>query len=275
MSTNTKLFNWQNINTFVRGIIEPHVQALRKRHDAYVVFNDRRHEAFKQDINTRFNEFREWTIKELTELRSWTQTEIKYLKDTLIDEETGMLKYEVIPVEQLIDVGTIVVWPVAKNSVAMDKYLECNGQRIPDGKEYYDLKSILQSDTVPDYRGVFLRGYGSCTSTHYNTVTHTSGALGILQGDCSRHLYGKNAALWEAETGYGINATGIFQFVPSTDGLNSQASNEAAGARGMGSHVYGIRWWVFDNSKETPVDNEYRPINKAVRYLIRAIASTN
>jgi len=262
-----KLFTWQNINTFVRGIIEPHVVAMRKRHDSYMYFNDKRHEEFKADINKRFNEFKEWTINELTELRTWTQTEIKYLKDTLIDEETGMLKYEVIPVEQLIDVGTIVVWPVAKNSVAMDKYLECNGQRIPDGKAYYDLKSILGSDYVPDYRGVFLRGYGSCKSTHYVSTEdanqgytlHQSGALGKLQGDCIRKIYGFIDTEAGMQTTYGC----LYRFNNGDDGGRW-------GHDGWNQDCIG-----FDSSLVVPTDVENRPINIAVRYLIRAIASTN
>ena len=36
---------------------------------------------------------------------------------------------------------------------------------------------------VPDYRGIFLRGQGSQTSTHYGTMTHSRAGLGQLQGD--------------------------------------------------------------------------------------------
>lgn len=43
---------------------------------------------------------------------------------------------------------------------------------------------------VPDYRGIFLRGQGSQTSTHYGTVTHSSAALGQLQGDGIRTIWG-------------------------------------------------------------------------------------
>ena len=48
---------------------------------------------------------------------------------------------------------------------------------------------------VPDYRGIFLRGQGSQTSTHYGTVTHSSAALGQLQGDGIRTIWGTFVAV--------------------------------------------------------------------------------
>jgi len=249
-----KLFSWQNINTFVRGIIEPHVQALRKRHDSYVYFNDKRHEEFKNDINTRFNQFKQWTETELANLRTWTQKEIKYLKDTLIDEETGKLKYDVIPVNQLVEVGTIMTWPV--DTLMVDKYIYCDGSRIPDGKEYYELKNVLKSNNVPDYRGLFLRGYGSCVSNHYGEVTHRSGEFGIIQGDAIRNVTGK---------------------FPMDDNWRSPMSGPFYRPSGY-SHgfPYAADWYhaggvAFDLSKCTPTDIEIRPINTTVKFFIRAI----
>ena len=54
---------------------------------------------------------------------------------------------------------------------------------------YPELVGVVGS-TVPDYRGIFLRGQGSQTSTHYGTVTHSSAALGQLQGDGIRTIWG-------------------------------------------------------------------------------------
>jgi len=254
-----KLFTWQNINTFVRGIIEPHVQALRKRHDSYVHFNDKRHEEFKNDINTRFNQFKQWTETELANLRTWTQSEIKYLKDTLIDEETGKLKYDVIPVNQLVEVGTIMTWPV--DTMMVDKYLYCDGRKIPDGREYYDLKNVLKSDYVPDYRGLFLRGYGSHKSTHYVSdedteqgyTLHQSGEFGIPQGDAIREIEGEFGTPDEVYAW----AKGVFKL-----GTYNYA--------GSMSYSGGISF-IFQASRVTPVSNEIRPINLPVKYFIRAI----
>ena len=52
---------------------------------------------------------------------------------------------------------------------------------------YPELAALVGS-RVPDYRGIFLRGLGSQTSTHYGTVTHSSVALGQLQGDGIREI---------------------------------------------------------------------------------------
>lgn len=46
---------------------------------------------------------------------------------------------------------------------------------------YPELVALIGT-TVPDYRGIFLRGHGSQTSTHYGTVVHSSVSLGGLQG---------------------------------------------------------------------------------------------
>ncbi len=54
---------------------------------------------------------------------------------------------------------------------------------------YPELVGVIGS-RVPDYRGIFLRGQGSQTSTHYGTVTHSSAALGQLQGDGIRTIWG-------------------------------------------------------------------------------------
>ena len=41
---------------------------------------------------------------------------------------------------------------------------------------------------IPNYQGVFLRGYGGQTSYHYGAVGHWSAGLGELQGDGIREI---------------------------------------------------------------------------------------
>ena len=41
---------------------------------------------------------------------------------------------------------------------------------------------------VPNYQGVFFRGYGGQTSYHYGAVGHWSAGLGELQGDGIREI---------------------------------------------------------------------------------------
>lgn len=96
---------------------------------------------------------------------------------------------------------------------------------------------------VPDLRGVFLRGHGG-----------NSAALGIQQSDAIRNIYGSIA-------GYngGIRAmNGAFKW-----GWNENATS-AGNNFNIPSGVY------FDASLVVPTANENRPVNQAVRYLIRA-----
>ncbi len=93
-----------------------------------------------------------------------------------------------------IPVGTIISWPVAQNpadwqnSDGSYNWLECNGQSI--SKTVYPELFALVGGHTPDLRGLFLRGHGSHTSTHYGTVTHKSAELGQVQGDAIREIWG-------------------------------------------------------------------------------------
>lgn len=63
-------------------------------------------------------------------------------------------------------------------------------QAIFDLLPVYPELVALVGGHVPDYRGIFLRGQGSHTSTHYGIVTHSSAALGQLQGGGIREILG-------------------------------------------------------------------------------------
>ena len=121
MDDNDKLFEWQNLISFVRGVIEPHVQSIRHRLDAYIVFNDDRHAKFKawtesqvrrldkkiddlrewtegevDRLDTKIDDLRAWTQKELNSLRSWTQQQINSLNSRIdsLSSELGDFKSE-------------------------------------------------------------------------------------------------------------------------------------------------------------------------------------
>lgn len=154
-----------------------------------------------------------------------------------------------------VPIGTIIAWASSKNP-SDGIWLECNGQSCA---AYPALRNVLGKATVPDYRGVFLRGYGSHTSTHYGNVTHTSGSLGALQGDAIRNMQGDFTAY--QFTGYHNQryyASGVF----SVTGGYKFGGNQDAGDHSAILH--------FEASGSTPVANEIRPINIAVRYLIKA-----
>ncbi|GAB1255380.1 phage tail protein [Desulfovibrio falkowii] len=140
-----------------------------------------------------------------------------------------------------VPVGTIISWPVATNPDDMDNWLECNGQSISQSV-YPELFAVV-GPQVPDLRGLFLRGLGG-----------NSAALGVQQGDAIRNItgtFGGHAIGWKG--GWG---SGPFYSWNSGD-------------RGSGGNGQGTSWG-FDASRVVPTADENRPVNTAVRYLMRA-----
>lgn len=112
---------------------------------------------------------------------------------------------------------------------------------------------------TPDYRGVFLRGYGSQYSYHYGTVLHSSGNLGDLQGDSIRDITGS----------IGSYGSGSFNRLDALSGAFSQSyAGPQYGSSGTGSNKEIIN--VFNAALVCPTASENRPLNKAVLYLIKA-----
>ena len=154
-----------------------------------------------------------------------------------------------------IPIGTVIAWPSASWPADADNWLECNGQAISSAV-YPELVAVVGS-TVPDYRGIFLRGHGSQTSTHYGDVVHSSAGLSQLQGDGIREIWGSVSGTSNRGV-FGSAYSGAFSVSgsahgPSRDGDWSQGNTLA-----------------FQASQTTPVVGEIRPVNRAVRYLIRA-----
>ena len=107
---------------------------------------------------------------------------------------------------------------------------------------------------IPDFRAVFLRGSGSTTTTHKGSVTHTSAALGVKQGDAIRNITGevlpyRFLIAW---------CSGAFIKGASQENHTPAWENSA--------------WHEslkFDASQVVPVDVENRPVNYAVNYVIK------
>lgn len=99
---------------------------------------------------------------------------------------------------------------------------------------------------VPDYRGYFLRGHGG-----------NSAELGIAQGDAIRNITG-TAQRIVGDTTIGTDAL-----------VYKKLSNNARLT--VGSANYGLFELSLDISRIVPTANENRPINKSVRYMIRAL----
>ena len=144
-----------------------------------------------------------------------------------------------------LEVGMVVAWTLSSNP--SDNYLECNGQGV-DKNKYPKLYQLMHN--VPDYRGVFLRGLGG-----------NSAALGALQGDAIRNITGTMGGSNSVDVGLWDYGTGVFyQF--------NQGRNSVANGRAWYSYV--SQGMGFDASRVVQVANENRPVNKAVRYFIKA-----
>ena len=166
---------------------------------------------------------------------------IKIYKD---DENSPRYSTE-IPLSSLgnstdgLEIGMVVAWTLSVNP--SDNYLECNGQ-VVDGSKYPKLYALMHN--VPDYRGVFLRGLGG-----------NSASLGELQGDAIRNITGNFNAT--DNNSWNINANGVFY-------------GQTIGAGDQGGEAGEYKKYYFDTSRVVPTAEENRPINKSVRYFIKA-----
>jgi hypothetical protein len=139
------------------------------------------------------------------------------------------------------------------------------------GSGAYPELYALVGGNVPDYRGLFLRGHGSQAHTQNNgstigvtSTTHSSGSLGSVQGDATRNVtfeVVQNTSFWPI-------IMGIQNGALYTEVMNYRNDIQSGSGSGYGNGVYNI---MFDSSRVVPVTNEIRPVNTAVRYLIRAL----
>lgn len=146
-----------------------------------------------------------------------------------------------------VPVGTIVAWPVASNPKDAAKWLECNGQAV--SQAVYPKLYAIVGPTVPDYRGLFLRGYGS------------------------------NAAV-NPQTGAQYTSGNLRQVVHANTGTYTGAMNFTVQGCYYGEHdgwLYGFPWTGHGATRDfnmssniTIGQGETVPGNTAVRYLIRA-----
>ena len=160
----------------------------------------------------------------------------------------------VAPAGGSVPVGTVIHWPFSGNPEGWSegKWLECNGQSI-SSTTYPELYAVAGS-TVPDLRGLFLRGSGGAAA-----------ALGTIQEDAGRNI---TASI---ETRDDI-AKSVGQFWRATGAFSASGGGGRGRLRCTEGYVAESKL-SFDASRSwgsSHTAGEFRPINRSVRYLIRA-----
>lgn len=160
----------------------------------------------------------------------------------------------VAPAGGSVPVGTVIHWPFSGNPEGWSegKWLECNGQSISSAT-YPELYAVAGS-TVPDLRGLFLRGTGGAAAT-----------LGSIQEDAGRNI---TASI---ETRDDI-AKSVGQFWRATGAFSASGGGGQGRLRCTEGYVAESKL-SFDASRSwgsSHTAGEFRPKNRSVRYLIRA-----
>ena len=122
-------------------------------------------------------------------------------------------------------IGSVMTWTSEGKPTTGGVWLECNGQTIPS--KYKRLRELIGSKT-PDYRGMFLRGYGSQAATvpagtlvGGRRQTFSSGSLGEVQGDAIRHIRGQWAGPLSFDYGWRAKNLSHYLFSSDTKAYNS------------------------------------------------------
>ena len=119
-------------------------------------------------------------------------------------------------------------------------------QRVAGQRGAYPELFAVVGGQVPDLRGLFLRGHGG-----------NSAALGVQQGDAIRNLTGSLYMIGLR----GSTPNGSFSFAENWPMYQESDSWSSSWREGTLN---------FNAAQQVPTAEENRPVNQAVRYLIRA-----
>lgn len=150
---------------------------------------------------------------------------------------------------RLVPIGAILTWA---GSVPPQGFLECNGQ-VFNTSQNPVLYSVLGRNVVPDYRGLFLRGWAHGSGAY---DPDSNRGIGSIQGDAIRNITGSMG--WESiRTDHGYRQSGaLYTQVNSYAGPDHDGGNPAGDVK-------------FDASRVVPTAPENRPKNVAVMYIIK------
>lgn len=228
-------FRFKNMARYVRNVLDPLIQANRHNTDAKL-------DQFNRYLQAQLDQIRD----EFAAYRAAT--------DATITQQQKVINN--IPVVQ---VGWVLIWPIASTPPDVELYLKCDGSQFSPAK-YPELYKLFPNGRTPNYSGVFLRGHGTQVSHHFGDTQHTSDGLGVLQGDTFR----SGAASGEVEcfcAGSIVRKSGVFS--------KSYTISRSRDQCGWSNSPNGVI--KFDMSGSVPVSNEIRPVNIAVQYWIRAL----
>ena len=203
--------------------------------------NNERLPEFEKEIEKKLEDFKGDVMKEIDKVRQ----EMDQLENSLNNKLATMESF-------MVPVGMVAIWHSASPPKG---WLECNGQgfNISQNPKLYQ---ALGRGNVPDYRGLFLRGWAHGSGTYDPDYGRT---IGSIQGDAIRNIYGE---------------------FPGGDSNNyhTQSFKGAFTTKGWGYIGSAKTDWdnpigVFDASRVVPTAPENRPKNIAVMYIIKADSS--
>lgn len=248
-------FGYDHLTQIVRNVVEPLILAERnlsvaEYDDCIARINDilRQIAIINQTLNSHQNQ-----INSLDRRVDALEQAI-----TNLEGEISSVSSAVSSITSIC-VGTIITWPTGNNpsdykSGSLYNWLDCDGSTFSQSS-YPDLYRVLGSSKLPNYKGMFLRGYGSQSS---GGTTYTSGSMMQIQGDAMRKIEGVVSLAGMVYVDGGIGALAPYS---TMDGR--WVDNGTGSAKCDDIH--------FDSSRVVPTANEIRPVNVAVRYLIRSL----
>lgn len=248
-------FRYDHLTQIVRNVVEPLIQAERnlsiaEYDDCIARINDilRQIAIINQTLKSHQNQ-----INSLDRRVDTLESAI-----TNLEGEISSVSSAVSSITSIC-VGTIITWPTGNNpsdykSGSLYNWLDCDGSTFSQSS-YPDLFRILGGSKLPNYKGMFLRGYGSQNS---GGTTYTSGSMMRTQGDAMRKMEGH------------VSLAGMV-YVDSRSGVFERAASSTGHWAGSGGGSLQCDDFIFDSSCVVPTANEIRPVNVAVRYLIRSL----
>ncbi|WP_158116654.1 phage tail protein [Vibrio cincinnatiensis] len=156
-------------------------------------------------------------------------------------------KWQLPTVKDATPIGTVVLWA---SLTIPDGWVEMKGQSTAS---YPELKALI-GNTIPDMRGVFVRGLDR------GRGLDSGRSLSSYQGDAIRNISGTFGA-YLTPTGTHVKTSGAFYGTLSGGSRRPSSTKGNAGYNDTG---------VFDASRVVPTANENRPKNVALLYIIKA-----